>query len=175
MGNLQDNIHLRSATAGDIGFMRDLYIGTRMSELAASGLPEPAFRQFLAVQFAAQHQHYTTHYNTSDFNIVEADGVPIGRFFVDYWRTEIRVVDITLTPQARGQGIGSYLFQLIFDQALARKSPVTIHVDRNNRALGWYEHMGFSLKADSDPVYLLMEWTHSPEICHTPNPHKREG
>lgn len=139
--------------------MRDLYAGTRMSELAASGLPEPAFRQFLAVQFAAQYRHYTAHYNTDDFNIVEADGVAIGRFFVDYWRTEIRVVDITLTPQMRGQGIGRYLFQLVFDQARARDCSVTLHVDRNNRALGWYEHMGFTVKSHSDPLYLLMEWT----------------
>ena len=167
MSNFQSKIRLRPATAGDIGFMRELYTGTRMAEMTASGLPEPAFKQFLAVQFAAQYQHYTTHYSADDFNIIEADGIPIGRFFVDYRRTEIRVVDITLAPQARGQGLGSYLFQTIFDQARVRKCPVTIHVDRSNRALRWYERMGFTIKANSDPLYLLMEWTPSGESCRS--------
>ena len=46
-----------------------------------------------------------------------------------------------------------------FDQARARDCSVTLHVDRGNPALGWYEHMGFTVKAHSDPLYLLMEWT----------------
>lgn len=167
MSKFPGKIRLRAATAEDIAFMRELYIGTRMSELAASGLPEPAFKQFLAIQFAAQYQHYTSHYNTGDFNIVEMDGAPIGRFFVDYWRTEIRVVDITLAPQARGQGIGSELFQMIFAQARERKCPVTIHVDRHNRALRLYERMGFTVKSNSDPLYLLMEWTPADETCRS--------
>jgi ribosomal protein S18 acetylase RimI-like enzyme len=156
--NLQDRIRLRAVTDADLAFMRDLYIGTRQSEMAASGLPEAAFKQFLAVQFAAQYQHYMSHYSSRDFAIVEVDGVAIGRFFVDHWKTEIRIVDITLAPHARGQGIGSYLLGLAFTQARERNCPVTIHVDRNNPARRLYTRLGFRVAAERDNIYLLMKW-----------------
>lgn len=156
--DLQDRVRLRHITDGDLPFMRDLYTGTRQSEMAASGLPEAAFGQFLAVQFAAQYQHYMSHYNSDDFAIVEVDGVAVGRFFVDHWKTEIRIVDITLVPHARAQGIGSHLLGLAFAQARERNCPVTIHVDRNNPARRLYTRLGFRVTAERDDVYLLMEW-----------------
>lgn len=153
-----EKIRLRLATERDIPFMQDLYASVREPEFAATGLPPESVKQFLALQFAAQHQHYMSHYNSDAFHIVEIEDAPVGRLFIDYWEREIRIVDIALLPEIRGQGIGRYLLSSILVEATAKALPVSIHVERNNPALRLYERLGFKVTARRDDIYLLMEW-----------------
>ncbi|MEW6982233.1 GNAT family N-acetyltransferase [Colwelliaceae bacterium 6471] len=153
-----NKITLRKYTLDDMPFMQELYASTRESELAITNFSEQEKMNFVAQQFSAQISHYTQHYCTDCFDIIELDGMPIGRLFVDHWDKEIRIVDIALTAEYRNKGLGTYLFNLLFEQASACKKSITIHVEHNNPAKSLYERLGFTLKTQTNEIYLLMEW-----------------
>lgn len=77
------------------------------------------------------------------------------------WPEEIRIVDIALLPGYRGRGIGSGLLAALMTEARSAGKPLTIHVERFNRALGLYERLGFAPVADKG-VYLLLRWSPTP-------------
>lgn len=112
---------------------------------------------FLTMQFEAQTRHYDEHYADSEFLIVERDGRPIGRLYLQQRDDEIRIVDIALLPEDRRGGIGGCLLQQVLHRAAASALAVRIHVERNNPAMSLYERLGFE-KIDDLGVYLLMEW-----------------
>jgi ribosomal protein S18 acetylase RimI-like enzyme len=151
-------ITLRPATDADYDFMRRLYASTREAEIAHFPFDDAEKRAFLDQQFAAQFAHYDQHYPTCERRIIERDGTPVGRLWVDEWRDQIRLVDIALTPECRGLGIGSSLLRQVLDRGVAAVKPVTIHVEGFNPALALYRRLGFE-PVDTNGVYLLMRWT----------------
>jgi ribosomal protein S18 acetylase RimI-like enzyme len=112
---------------------------------------------FLDQQFAAQSAHYAAHYPTARFDIIELGGKPIGRFYVDIWPSQIRIVDIALVAEQRGSGIGTSLIRNVMEEGRAAGKPVTIHVEAYNPALRLYERLGFQ-PLGTNGVYILMEW-----------------
>jgi ribosomal protein S18 acetylase RimI-like enzyme len=151
-------VTLRPATEADYDFMSRLYASTREAEMAYFPFDEAEKRAFLDQQFAAQFRHYDIHYPTCERNIIERDGRPIGRLWIDEWRDQIRLVDIALIPECRGLGIGSALMRQVMDRGGAAGKPVTIHVESFNPALRLYQRLGFE-HVDTNGVYFLMRWT----------------
>ena len=154
----RDAITLRPATPADYHFMRLLYGSTREEEMKRFPFDEFRKKEFLDQQFGAQYQHYQLHYPTCEKNIIEKDGKPIGRLWIDEWRDQIRLVDIALMPEWRGSGIGSMLLDDVLARGAKAGKPVTIHVEGYNPALRLYERLGF-VKVDTNGVYYLMKWT----------------
>lgn len=140
---------------GDMAFLAGLYASTRLEELAQTGWPEVAKRDFLNQQFRAQHQHYMRHYAGAQWLIVESDAVAVGRLYFVHWPKEIRIIDIALMPAARNKGFGSALLQDLIDEAISAGKSVSIHVERMNPALSLYARLGFQQVEDKG-VYLLM-------------------
>jgi ribosomal protein S18 acetylase RimI-like enzyme len=138
--------------------MRRLYHSTRAEEMEHFPLDEARKNAFLDQQFAAQFEHYGIHYPTCERNIVEKDGQPIGRLWIDVWKDQIRLVDIALMPEWRGTGIGSKLLRGVLARGIASGKPVTIHVEGFNPALRLYQRLGFQ-HVDTNGVYYLMKWT----------------
>ncbi len=151
-------ISLRQYQNSDLPFMQELYASTREEELALTNLSLKEKQAFIAQQFSAQYMHYTQNYCTDNFNIIEHNGKAVGRLFVDYWRREIRVVDISLVSSHRNKGLGTYLFNKLFKKAKQSSRSVTIHVEHNNPAKRLYERLGFVVKSKTNEIYLLMEW-----------------
>jgi ribosomal protein S18 acetylase RimI-like enzyme len=151
-------VTLRQATPRDYDFMRLLYHSTRAEELAQFPFDEMQKVAFLDQQFAAQYQHYGIHYPTCERNIIERDGEPVGRLWLDEWKDQIRLVDIALMPQWRGSGIGTRLLRDVLERGRRAGKPVTIHVEAYNPALRLYERLGFT-QVDTNGVYYLMKWT----------------
>jgi ribosomal protein S18 acetylase RimI-like enzyme len=151
-------VSLRPATEADYDFMRRLYASTREEEMAHFPFDEAERRAFLDQQFAAQFAHYDTHYPTCERRIIERNGTPIGRLWIDEWRDQIRLVDIALMPDSRGLGIGSMLLRQVMDRGAVAGKPVTIHVEGFNPALRLYQRLGFE-QVDTNGVYFLMRWT----------------
>ena len=145
---------LRPETADDRSFLAELYASTRMEELAPTGWPETAKRDFLAQQFTAQHTHYMRHYPDAVWLIVEYNAAAIGRLYFVHWPRECRVIDIAFLPTARGKGFGSAVLDDLIEQA--GEKIVSIHVERMNPALSLYRRLGFEI-ADDKGVYLLLE------------------
>jgi ribosomal protein S18 acetylase RimI-like enzyme len=73
------------------------------------------------------------------------------------WAEEIRIVDISLLPAFRGAGAGSELLGVLMDEAAAAGKRLSIHVERENRALGLYRRLGFRPVGEHG-VHLRMEW-----------------
>ena len=150
-----ESIILRPATDTDYDFMRRLYESARAEEMTRFPFDEAQKKVFLDQQFAAQFEHYGIHYPTCERNIVERNGEAIGRFWIDEWRDQIRIVDIALMAECRGSGIGSMLLHQVLDRADSAGKPVTIHVESFNPALRLYQRLGFE-QVDTNGVYYLM-------------------
>jgi len=149
-------IGYRPFAAEDFAFIEALYFSTRAEELARTGWPEDQKLAFLTQQHRAQHHHYQTYYPDAERLIVERDGEPIGRLYLDTWTLEIRIVDISLMPTARGQGIGEAILRDLIDHAATLGKGVSIHVEKFNPARRLYQRLGFVVAEDKD-VYDLME------------------
>lgn len=113
---------------------------------------------FLRSQYAAQDRFYRENYPGAVFEVILLDEKPAGRLYIHRRADEIRVMDITLLPEFRGRGIGTKLLQQVLDEGRAGNLPVTIHVERFNPALHWYERLGFRLAEDKG-VYLFLKWS----------------
>jgi ribosomal protein S18 acetylase RimI-like enzyme len=150
-------VSLRPITPADVSFLAGVYASTRAEELAITGWSDEDKAVFCRRQFDAQSTHYAANYPGALFQVIERDGVPIGRLYVARWEREIRIVDITLLPESRGAGIGTQLLRDLQDEARAAGKSLTIHVERFNRALALYQRLGFRQVEDKG-VYLLMKW-----------------
>lgn len=147
---------LRHAASTDLPFLHALYAQTRAAELDAVGWPPQAREHFIASQFALQHRHYVTHFANGPFLVVERHGSPVGRLYLHRDTGDLLIVDITLTFDCRGQGVGSALLQAVLDQARALACGVRLHVDpRNSAAHRLYTRLGF-VETGSEGTYRCM-------------------
>ena len=156
-------VSLRTATAGDTGFLTAVYASTRMEELAATDWTDAQKTEFCRMQSTAQDAHYRQHYLTAEFQVIESAGTPAGRLYVDRWTREIRIMDIALLPEHRGMGIGTRLLRELQREAAGCGKSLSIHVERFNPARHLYERLGFRIIEDKG-VYQLMEWTPADDI-----------
>ena len=143
--------------AGDEAFLFQVYASTRAEELAQVNWDDAQRASFLRMQFEAQTRHYTTAYSGAEFQIIVAGDQPAGRLYVHRRPKEIRVMDIALLPEFRGQGVGTILMQELLAEGGRTSRSVTIHVEIFNPARYWYERLGFQPVAENG-AYLLMEW-----------------
>ena len=144
-------------TDDDLPFVAGVYASTRVEELAITGWTIEQQHAFLMQQHDAQHHHYHEHYPGAEFLIIEQGGVPVGRLYRVEWPREIRVMDISLMPEARGQGIGGAVLSGIREEARRLGKAVSIHVEKHNPARKLYERLGFTVVEDKG-VYDLLEW-----------------
>ena len=151
------SIHLRVVDVADEDFLFSVYASTRADEMARVDWTAGQQEAFLRMQFRAQTQFYIENYPGAEFQVIMLNGQPIGRLYIHKRENEIRIMDIALLPEFRGQGIGLRLLRDILKQGKNLNLPVTIHVEQFNPALRLYQRMGFRPKEDKG-VYLLMEW-----------------
>jgi len=150
-----NGLRFRRITDADMAFLCALYAAGRAEEVAPLPWTEAEKATFLAAQFDAQHAHYMQHYPDADWLIAERDGMPVGRLYLERWPSEIRVIDIALMPDTRGQGLGGAMMEDVIALAGADGLGVGIHVEKNNPAMRLYERLGFTPREDKG-VYWLM-------------------
>lgn len=151
-------VTLRPSTDADREFLVGLYGSTREEELAQVSWEPGQLEAFVRMQFTAQNTEYRRLNPHGSFDVVEVDGRPVGRLIVDRRPGDIRVVDISLVPHARGTGIGRRLLGDLVEEARATGRIVSIHVEAHNRAAELYARLGFTVAEDLG-VYRRMEWT----------------
>ena len=148
-------IAYRPMTDADLPFAAELYASTRREEVAATGWPAEMQEAFLAQQHEAQHSHYTIHFADAEWLIVERSGEAVGRLYLRDEPGQLHIVDISLLPGSRGQGIGGAILRDVLDQARASDKDVAIHVEKFNPARRLYARLGFEI-AEESGVYDLM-------------------
>jgi len=152
------SVILRPIREEDLEFLLRLYATTRADEMAmVVDWTDEQKEWFVRSQFQAQHAWYQEHYGDAQFDLILIDSVPAGRLYVHRRPAEIRLIDISLTPELRGRGIGSTLLRELMAEAEAAGKPLTIHVEKYNPAMRLYLRLGFKPIEDRGP-YDLMEW-----------------
>lgn len=152
-----DDVTFRKLRRNDEPFLRRLYYSTRADEMAMVPWSETEKANFLSMQFEAQTKFYKESFTKADFLVIERQGEPIGRLYLDRREDEIRLIDIALLPQCRQQGLGGKLMRDVLAEGRTKDLPVRIHVEQNNPAMRLYERLGFEKIEDQGPYYL-MEW-----------------
>ncbi len=155
----RSSITFRPCVDADLPFLRHLYGTTREEELRPVPWTDQQKRQFLDMQFLAQKQHYEQHYPDCEFLVIQMDEAPVGRLYIDRG-DDIRITDIALLPEFRGQGIGRMLMEEILEEGRSAGKRVTIHVEQDNPARRLYDRLGFQ-HVDTNGVYHLLEWSAS--------------
>lgn len=149
-------ITLRPSTEADLPLLKRIYTGTRQEELASVPWTDEEKEAFLTMQFNAQHVYYQNNYAGAAFDIVECEGLPVGRLYLHQSPEEVRIIDIAILPEHRGQGFGTALLNEVISDAATVSKPVTIHVEKYNPALRLYQRLGF-IEIGGNDIYLLME------------------
>lgn len=153
----RSRITYRPRREDDEEFLARLYASTRADEMKAVPWTDEEKDQFLRMQFRAQTVYYDDHYDPAEFFLIEQDGRPIGRLYLDDEGEDLHIIDIALLPEMRAQGLGAVLLQELLDRAAGEGKPVSIHVEHNNPAMKLYLRLGFR-HVDTNGVYHLMKW-----------------
>lgn len=149
---------MRPEAAEDEAFLRRLNIAVRWNEFAALPLPADQKVALLQQQYDARHVGYRADYPDADFQIVERDGTPIGRFYVDRSKRDHLLVDVAILPEHHGQGIGAALLDIMLADAARVRATATLRVDHFNPAKRLYQRKGF-VEIEDLGLDALMRWT----------------
>jgi ribosomal protein S18 acetylase RimI-like enzyme len=154
-----EEIQFRPIEASDKTLLFNLYASTRADEMAlVPHWSEAQKNGFLEQQFTAQHDWYQKVYEGADFLVVLYEEKPAGRIYIQRMAEEIRLIEITLSPEIRNRGIGEYLIRNLMQEAAQSGKSVRIHVEHFNRAYKLYERLGFKVLKTVNDIYLFMEW-----------------
>lgn len=146
---------LRPELPEDRDFSLRLYGVTREAELARVDWPPAGKQTFVEQQFQAQYQHYRQHYPRALFLLACHQGQPVGRLYLSPGETELRLMDIILMPEWRGQGLGRALLAAVLDWAISNGLDLSLHVEADNPARRWYQRLGFD-EVEMRGVYVFM-------------------
>ena len=154
---------LRPITPDDRQALLAIYASSRADELALTDWSDAQRRAFIEMQFDAQTQHYGRQRPRATCRLIVPDDKPtagraVGRLWVDRAVDTLHVLDITLLPEARGQGLGGLLLRELMAEAQQRRTPLTISVELHNPARRLYERLGFEPQGGVQGIYQRMAW-----------------
>ncbi len=145
-------INLREALPEDLPLLAEIYASTRAAELEQVPWSAEQKKAFTDWQSAQQEHHYAVHYPNAERLVIEnehAGGGPvatrlaIGRIYLETTRLEVRLMDITLLPDYRNNGVGTRLMNELLRYADALQRQVSLHVEPFNPAKRMYQRMEF--------------------------------
>ena len=154
----REAIRFRRTTPEDVPFLRHVYATTREDEMQRVPWSDEEKRAFLDMQFNAQKQHYERYYPQCEFLVIELEGEPVGRLYIDRGESDIEIVDIALVPEVRGRGIGKMLLEEILEEGRVTGKKIAIYVEHFNPARRLYDRLGFR-HVDTNGVYDKLEWS----------------
>lgn len=141
----------------DEALLLETYSSTRVDEMNLVPWDAAQKKAFLQMQFDAQQRHYRSYFPDASHDLILVDGQPIGRIYVDRRETEIRILDLTLLPEARGRGVGTLILQDLMKEAAEADKALSIYVESFNRSLGLFQRLGF-VKMEETAASWLMQW-----------------
>lgn len=136
-------ITLRPSTPEDFRFQLDLYGDTRKEELDQVEWAPGQREAFLQMQFDAQTAHYHQYFPQASWQIIQMDGLDIGRLLLNRTEQDILVVDIALLSEYRNRGIGTALLEDLLAEADTDGKAVVLRVEFFNPVSRLYDRLGF--------------------------------
>lgn len=127
-------LSLRPAIEADLPFLLALRresMGPHLAEAGLHGTSDDFMRRVMHRFDCAQ--------------VVLADGTPVGLLKLLREPDQWQVLQIQLSEDARGQGLGRRLLEDVMAEAARAEVPVTLSVLKANPAKQLYERLGFSV------------------------------
>lgn len=150
-----NEISLRDTSPEDEEFLLQVYHSTRADEMALVPWTDEQKAGFVRMQFNAQHAHYHQSFPAADYKIILRRGEPVGRLYVDRDPERIEILDVTVVPAHRNQGIGGGLIQELLSEAARERKAVRIHVESYNPSQSLFQRLGFSMIEENGLNHLL--------------------
>lgn len=139
----------RAETDADLPALRQVYVASRWAEFAPAPLDNAQKTLLLNMQFDAQRGQYRAAYPAARFNILANETGVVGRL---YWGVDaegVRLIDILIRAEARGQGLGASLIAALLAVCAGQGLGVSLHVDKTSPARALYERLGFCVTQDA--------------------------
>ena len=150
-------LHIRDAGAADEAFFASLYRSTRDDLLALPADPS-MIDGLIAMQHRLQVAGYRNSYPQAVYQVLERDGVAVGRLVTAAVDGAVRVVDIAVLPSARRTGVAGDALRRLQAQAEAAGHAITLSVRQDNvAARHLYEALGFAVDSE-DTMRLELRW-----------------
>ncbi|MFC1932900.1 GNAT family N-acetyltransferase, partial [Chloroflexota bacterium] len=142
-----NNLRLRKATADDSEF--------------AYQTKKAAFREYVKKVWGwdedEQRQLHERRFASQDFQLIQVSGINVGILAVAWQPDCVKVNQMFIVPEYQSRGIGAACIMRIIEDAAVHKLPVRLQVLKvNNRAVAFYQRMGFRCTGESD-THVLME------------------
>jgi GNAT superfamily N-acetyltransferase len=151
-------VEARAPGDGDAAFLARLYASTR-TDLHSLTADPALVDSIIGMQQRFQAVGYRHDFPDAHYLVLEHAGAPCGRIVVDAGPAALRLVDIALLPEARGQGLGRHILRALQGCARAAGVPLTLSVHHANpRARRLYLALGFQSSARNE-VSEQMLWS----------------
>ena len=149
-------VTLRPVNDDDRDFLLSVYQISREIELGMTPWDDAQKRAFSEHQLDAQTYTYRVRYPDASHQIILFAGEPAGRIYVNRGPKEISILDMTVTHEYRGKGIGTALVKNLQKEAGTNRS-VSIYVEPFNPSQKLFSELGFEVVPD-EGVDLRFEW-----------------
>jgi GNAT superfamily N-acetyltransferase len=150
-------ITLRPVQDSDDEFLLKVYGSTREQELAQVPWTAEQKQQFVRMQWEAQKSHYAAQYPHATHEIICLENGAAGRLYLDRSGEKFHILDITLLPEHRNRGAGSFLLGQIMAEAKEAGKPVSIFVETFNPSLRLFQRLGFTA-IQQEGFHLLLQY-----------------
>lgn len=152
-------IDRRSVTDADRDFLFGLFCSALAPEdalTALTALPQAERESILRMQFDAREQQYRASYLLADFDVILRDGKCIGNIYADRGDDAYTLIDISVVPEFRNQGIGTAVVGDLLEEASRLALPVRAHVQKHNPAWRLWQRLGFEKNGDDGVYYDIV-------------------
>uniref|UniRef100_B0SX64 GCN5-related N-acetyltransferase n=1 Tax=Caulobacter sp. (strain K31) TaxID=366602 RepID=B0SX64_CAUSK len=153
---------LRPEVEADAAFRLALFRASRGAAWDNVPLPAEMLARIMEQQFHAQTQGYRLAYPGARLEIVMVEEAPAGRLATDRGPDALHLIDIALTPEHRGRGLGEAILRQLMGEAAALGAPLTLQVAQDNLAAQrLYRRLGFVATAATE-THLTLCWSAPP-------------
>lgn len=153
---LAGKVTLRPVQDSDDEFLLNVYGSTREQELAQVPWTAEQKQQFVRMQYEAQKNHYAAQHPNASHKIICLEGREAGRLYLDRTGEKFHILDITLLPEHRNRGAGSFLMGQIMAEAKEAGKPLSIYVETFNPSLKLFQRLGFT-PIQQEGFHLLLQ------------------
>ena len=149
-------VTLRPVQDSDDEFLLRVYGSTREQEMVQVPWTAEQKQQFVRMQYEAQKNHYAAQHPRASHEIICIEGDAAGRSYLDRTGEKFHILDITLLPEHRNRGAGSFLLGQIMAEAKEAGKPVSIFVETFNPSLRLFQRLGFT-PIQQEGFHLLLQ------------------
>ena len=137
-------IQLRQECAEDDGFLRRLIMQTIALELGADQWPDLIRSQLIGLQYQNRRMGPRVGFPAGDSRVIEVDGAPAGWIYGVHTGSGYHIVEVMVTPEMRGRGIGTAAIEQVMEMArregigvTSRSTCLTVAPSASIRDLGF--------------------------------------